>query len=68
VRLYRAKRFFPEMAELAGDVGAKHLIGEHAELVAEVEMNDDAILVDIDTPEALEALREKKKPVVEAAC
>jgi molybdenum cofactor cytidylyltransferase len=63
-----SKRFFPDMAELAGDVGAKHLIGEHAELVAEVEMDDDAILVDIDTPEALEALREKKKPVVEAAC
>ena len=63
-----SKRFFPEMAELAGDVGAKHLIGEHAELVAEVEMDDDAILVDIDTPEALEALRQRKKPVVEAAC
>ena len=63
-----SKRFFPEMAELAGDVGAKHLIGEHAEFVAEVEMDDDAILVDIDTPEALEALRQKKKPVVEAAC
>jgi molybdenum cofactor cytidylyltransferase len=63
-----SKRFFPEMAELAGDVGAKHLIGEHAELVAEVEMDDDAIFVDIDTPEALEALRQKRKPVVEAAC
>ena len=63
-----SKRFLPEIAELAGDVGAKHLIGEHAELVAEVEMDDDAILVDIDTPEALEALRQKKKPVVEAAC
>jgi molybdenum cofactor cytidylyltransferase len=63
-----SKRFFPEMAELAGDVGAKHLIGKHAELVAEVEMDDDAILVDIDTPEALEALIQKKKPVVEAAC
>jgi molybdenum cofactor cytidylyltransferase len=63
-----SKRFFPEMAELAGDVGAKHLIGEHAELVAEVEMDDDAILVDIDTPDALEALRQKKKPAVEAAC
>ena len=58
-----AKQFLPEMAELAGDVGAKHLIGEHAELVAEVEMDDDAILIDIDTPEALEALRQKKKPV-----
>jgi molybdenum cofactor cytidylyltransferase len=63
-----SKRFFPEMAELAGDVGAKHLIGEHAEFVAEVEMDDDAILVDIDTPDALEAIREKRKPVVEAAC
>jgi molybdenum cofactor cytidylyltransferase len=62
-----SKQFFPEMAELAGDVGAKHLIGEHAELVAEVEMDDDAILVDIDTPEALDALRQKRKPVVEAA-
>jgi molybdenum cofactor cytidylyltransferase len=62
-----AKRFFPEMTELAGDVGAKHLIGEHAELVAEVEMDDDAILVDIDTPEALDALRRKRKPLVDAA-
>jgi molybdenum cofactor cytidylyltransferase len=62
-----SKRFFPEMAELAGDVGAKHLIGEHAELVAEVEMDDDAVLVDIDTPEALDALRQKRKPSVEAA-
>ena len=45
-----ARRFFAEMAELAGDVGAKHLIGEHAELVCEVEMDTDGVLVDIDTP------------------
>jgi len=57
-----AKRFFPEMAELAGDVGAKHLIGEHAELVAEIEMDSDGVLVDIDTPDALAALRDKVKP------
>jgi len=63
-----SKRFFPEMAELAGDVGAKHLIGEHAELVAEIEMDDDAILVDIDTQEALDALRQRRKPATEAAC
>ncbi len=62
-----SKRFFPEMAALAGDVGAKHLIGEHAERVAEVEMDDDAVLVDIDTPEALDALRQKGKPAGEAA-
>jgi molybdenum cofactor cytidylyltransferase len=57
-----AKRFIPEMAELAGDVGAKHLIGEHAELVAEVEMDSDGVLVDVDTPDALAALRDKVKP------
>jgi molybdenum cofactor cytidylyltransferase len=62
-----SSRFFPEMAALAGDVGAKHLIGEHAELVAEVEMDDDAVLVDIDTPEALDALRQGRKPAGEAA-
>ena len=43
-------------------MSARHLTGEHAELVAEVEMDDDAILVNIDTPEALAALREKGKP------
>jgi molybdenum cofactor cytidylyltransferase len=63
-----SKRFFLEIAELAGDVGAKHLIGEHAELVAEIEMDDDAIFVDIDTPEALDAVRQKRKPLVDAAC
>ena len=63
-----SKRFFAQMTELAGDVGAKHLIGEHADLVAEVEMDDDAVLVDIDTPEALDALRQKRKPAGEAAC
>jgi molybdenum cofactor cytidylyltransferase len=57
-----ARRFFPEMAELAGDVGAKHLIGEHAELVCEVEMDSDGVLVDVDTPDALAALRDKVKP------
>jgi molybdenum cofactor cytidylyltransferase len=62
-----SKRFFPEMAELAGDVGAKHLIGEHAELVAEVEMDDEAVLVDIDTPEAFDAFREKRNLAREQA-
>ena len=57
-----ARRFFAEMAELAGDVGAKHLIGEHAELVCEVEMDTDGVLVDIDTPEALAEFRDKTKP------
>ena len=52
-----ARRFFPEMARLAGDTGAKHLIGEHADLVCEVEMAGEAAVTDIDTPEALAAWR-----------
>jgi len=56
-----ARHFFAEMADLAGDVGAKHLIGEHADVVAEIAMPDDTILTDIDTPEALAALRQAGK-------
>ncbi len=48
-----ARRFVPEMRKLAGDVGARHLIGENAETVCEVEMGDAAVLTDLDTPEAL---------------
>ena len=52
-----ARRFFPDMGRLAGDSGAKHLIGEHADLVCEVEMTGEAAITDIDTPEALAAWR-----------
>ncbi len=48
-----ASRFIPEMLELEGDVGAKHLIGQYPELVAEVAMTGDGPLIDIDTPAAL---------------
>jgi molybdenum cofactor cytidylyltransferase len=47
--------FFPAMAALEGDVGARHLIGQHQEAVVEVAMETGASLVDIDTPEALDA-------------
>ena len=56
-----ARRFFPEMAKLAGDTGAKHLIGEHTDLVVEVEMTGEAAITDIDTPQALEAWRTRKQ-------
>jgi molybdenum cofactor cytidylyltransferase len=50
------RRFFAAMRTLAGDVGARHLIGEHTDELVEVEMDDDAPLLDVDTPEALAAL------------
>jgi molybdenum cofactor cytidylyltransferase len=50
-----AKRFFPEMLAIEGDMGARQLIGQYEELVCEVEVEDDAPLTDLDTPEALRA-------------
>lgn len=50
------KQFFAEVQDLSGDVGARPLISQYPELICEVEMDDDAALVDIDTPEALGAL------------
>ena len=51
-----SKRFFAEMQEISGDVGARHLIGAYPELICEVEMTGEDVLIDIDTPEALENL------------
>ena len=48
-----AARFIPEMLDIAGDVGARHMIGAYEELVCELEMETPGVLVDIDTPEAL---------------
>lgn len=50
------KRFFAEMQALTGDVGARPLISQYPELTCEVAMDDDAVLVDIDTPQALAGL------------
>jgi len=57
-----SRQFFPEMMALSGDSGARKLIDEHADLVAEIEMDNDSVLIDIDTPEALADLRERVKP------
>jgi len=56
-----ARRFISEMQEVAGDVGARALVGEYPELLCEVAMDEthsgDGILLDVDTPAALAALR-----------
>jgi molybdenum cofactor cytidylyltransferase len=54
-----AAQYFPELRALSGDSGAKHLLGIHAEAVAEVEWAGPAAVTDIDTPEALAALRNR---------
>ena len=52
-----SRRFFPDLATVEGDVGARHLIGGYAEAVVEVPLEDAAALTDVDTPEALIAVR-----------
>ncbi len=56
------RRHFPAMQDLAGDVGARHLIGANESELVEVPMEDDAALVDIDTPTALDGYRDPQAP------
>jgi molybdenum cofactor cytidylyltransferase len=50
-------RYFEAMKQLTGDKGARELLTDFGEDVVEVAMSDDAVLDDIDTPEALARLR-----------
>src|SRR3954447_12884857 len=52
-----SRRFFPDLMRVEGDVGARHLIGGYREAVVEVPVHDAAAMTDVDTPEALIALR-----------
>ena len=52
-----SRRFFADLMALQGDVGARHLIGSHAEAVTEVPAQGSAVLTDVDTPDALVTVR-----------
>ncbi len=52
-----ARRFFPDLVAVEGDVGARHLIGAYSEAVVEVPVTGRAALIDVDTPEALLAVK-----------
>lgn len=52
-----SRRFFPELLALDGDIGARHLIAQHAEAVAEVEVDGKSAFLDIDTPDMLAEAR-----------
>jgi molybdenum cofactor cytidylyltransferase len=49
--------FADEIAGLTGDAGARSLIQAHAEALCEVPVDTPGVLLDVDTPEALAALR-----------
>ena len=56
------RRFFPDIAGLVGDVGARPLLERHSEHVAQVELDDDAVLRDFDTVESLATLPAHLRP------
>ncbi len=56
------RRFFPDIAGLVGDVGARALLERHGDYVAQVEMDSDAVLRDFDTVESLATLPPHLRP------
>jgi molybdenum cofactor cytidylyltransferase len=58
-----SRRFFAELMKVEGDVGARYLIGRYPEAIAEVPLAGTAALTDVDTPEALEAVRKELEKI-----
>jgi len=50
------RRWFAAMGAITGDVGARQLLAARAEHAVEVEIGEDAVLRDFDTPETLAGL------------
>jgi molybdenum cofactor cytidylyltransferase len=54
------KQLFHELSDIAGDSGARVSIAAHPDLVAEIEMESDGVLTDVDTPQALARLTSRR--------
>ncbi len=52
-----ARRFFPDLMSIGGDFGARYLIANYAEAVAEVPVKGEGALLDVDTPELLSSVK-----------
>ena len=55
-----SSKFFPEIKKISGDIGAKTLLDTYSDEVYEVPINQDEILIDIDTPESLDSINNVK--------
>ena len=57
------RKFFPDLLAMTGDGGGgRAVIRQHAEVVAEIDVNDDAVLRDFDTRESLATLPPRLRP------
>jgi len=52
-----SRRFFHDLMQIQGDIGARHLIGSYAEAVVEVPVAGEGALTDVDTPESFSAVK-----------
>lgn len=55
------KRFFNELLEISGDVGARNVIKKYKSLVDDIDIEDEWFNKDVDTPEDYEAVIELMK-------
>lgn len=55
-----ASLFAPEVTRVTGDIGAKSLIAENEHVVFNMDIDANSIFTDIDTPEALINLQQRK--------
>lgn len=55
-------QYFREMAAVSGDKGARELLHVYAERVCEVSVENDGVMRDFDTPEAIEAISARPQP------
>ena len=56
------RQHFAALESISGDQGARGLFDQYTEELVEVAMPDDAVLTDIDTPEALAAMTSARLP------
>ena len=52
-----ARRFFPDLMAVTGDVGARHVLTNYGEAVVEVTVQEAGAFIDVDTPDALRAAK-----------
>ncbi|MBB6307514.1 NTP transferase domain-containing protein [Xanthobacter tagetidis] len=57
-----SRRYFPELAALEGDTGARQVLAANAAAVVEVEAEGPGAFLDVDTPELLAAARKAAQP------
>jgi len=58
---------FSEVQDLSGDIGCRAIFGGHSESILKVSVEDVGILLDIDTPQDLQKLRDRAARTIESA-